>query len=453
MVESIVDALRRIKADVAAYLQPASIERLCRELGHVWRERTLGPVVTIHAFLLQVLHGNTACDHVPHLVGKKFTGEAYAEARARLPLALFERLLMCVGASLKSCREEAERWCGHRVWMLDSTGCSMPDTPELQRAFGQPGNQKPGCGFPVAHLLTLFHAGTGLLQKVILSPLRTHDLKHASKMHRELAAGDVLVGDRGFCSFAHLAQLVMAGFHGVLRIHPRMIVSFRMGRSHVPRGRRLRKLRGARGLPRSRWVRWLGHCDQVVEWYKPRQRPKWLDAEAYAALPGSLLVRELRFEIQLAGFRTQQITLVTTLLDPVRYPAEELAQLYFDRWRVEVNLRHLKQTLHLDVLRCKTETGVRKEICMLALVYNLVRLVMLEAARRQGVAPDRISFVDALRWLNTARPGKALRPLIVHPVRHRVEPRVKKRRAKNYPLMTRPRAELREAMMAKHVVA
>jgi hypothetical protein len=168
MVGSILDALRRIKADVAAHLQAALIEELCHELGYAWRERTLGPVTTIHAFLLQVLHGNTACDDVAHLMGRRFSGEAYAQARARLPLALFERLLAAICRALQPCRDEAERWCGLRVWVVDGTGCSMPDTPELQQAFGQPGGQKPGCGFPVAHLLALFHVGTGLLQKAIV---------------------------------------------------------------------------------------------------------------------------------------------------------------------------------------------------------------------------------------------------------------------------------------------
>jgi len=291
--------------------------------------------------------------------------------------------------------------------------------------------------------------GANIIQS-FASPLFTpHDLKHASQMHPELAPGDVLVGDRGFCSFAHLAQLVAAGFHGVMRIHQRMIVDFRIGRMHVPPRPPFPKLKGAKGLPRSRWVKWLGHCDHIVEWYKPKQRPKWLDKEAYAALPSSLLVRELRFQIQRPGFRVHEVTLVTTLLDPQRYPAEELAQLYFDRWRIEVNLRHLKQTLGLDVLRCLTEAGVRKEICMLALVYNLVRLVMLQAARQQEVEPDRISFIDALRWLRTAKPGEDVPLLIVNVPRQRVEPRVKKRRPKQFPLMKRPRAELREALMSQ----
>lgn len=173
-----------------------------------------------------------------------------------------------------------------------------------------------------------------------------------------------------------------------------------------------------------------------------------MTAEEYAALPASIFVRELRYRVSQPGFRTREILLVTTLLDPIQYPAAELAQLYFDRWRVEVNLRHLKQTLHMDVLRCKTVAGIHKELRMLALVYNLVRLIMLEAAKQQRVNVERISFIDALRWLVHVRPGESLCTLIVNPLRlGRVEPRVVKRRPKQYPLMKRPRHELKQALL------
>lgn len=228
----------------------------------------------------------------------------------------------------------------------------MPDTPALQAEFGQPGGQRKGCGFPVAHLLILFHAGSGMLQKMIVSPMRTHDLKQAWQTHAELKPGDVLVADRGFCSYAHLAQFVKGGLHGVFRLHQRIIVDFRIGRMHVPPSPPYPKLKHPQGLPRSRWVKWLGHCDQQVEYFKPQSRPRWMSAADYAALPASILVRELRYRIWQPGYRTRDVVLVTTLLDPVEYPVAELAQLYFDRWRVEVNLRHLKQTLHMDVLRC-----------------------------------------------------------------------------------------------------
>jgi hypothetical protein len=447
MVANILRAIAHIKADVARQLSATMIEQACHEVGYTWRQRVLGPVATLHAFLLQVLHGNTACDHVPHLLGGGFSGEAYAQARIRLPLELFDRLLAAVCGALGQCRDEAARWCGHRVWLLDGTGCSMPDTPELQRAFGQPGGQASGCGFPVAHVLALLHLGTGMLQKMIVAPLRTHDLVDAWRTHAELAAGDVLVADRGFCSYAHLAQLVLAGLHGVFRMHQAARVDFRIGRMHTPRTGPYRNLRG---LPRSQWLRWLGTRDQVVEYFKPQRCPPWMSAEAYAALPDSLVVRELRYRITRRGCRTRDVTLVTTLVDAERYTTADLAELYDARWQIETNLRHVKQTLHLDVLRCKTLAGVHKEMRMIALVYNLVRLVMLAAARQQQVPVDRVSFIDALRWLITAEPGESVPALIVRPRRlGRFDPRVRKRRPKQYPLMRRPRHQLRQALLKK----
>jgi hypothetical protein len=447
MVTSILRAIAHIKADVARQLSPALIEQVCHKVGYVWRQRRLGPVATIHAFLLQVLHGNTACDHVPHLAGGDFSGEAYAQARIRLPLEVFDRLLSAICGALEQCRDEAARWCGHRVWLLDGTGCSMPDTPELQQAFGQPGGQAQGCGFPVAHVLALFHLGTGMLQKMVVAPLRTHDLVGAWRTHAELASGDVLVADRGFCSYAHLAQLVSAGLHGLFRMHQAVLVDFRIGRMHAPTAGPNRNLLH---LPRSQWVRWLGTCDQLVEYVKPKRCPRWLSAEDYAALPTSLLVRELRYRIVRRGCRTREVTLVTTLVHAERYTAAALAELYDARWQIETNLRHLKQTLHMDVLRCKTLAGVHKELRMIALVYNLVRLVMFAAARQHRVPVDRVSFIDALRWLLTAEPGERLPALNVHRRRlGRFDPRVRKRRPKQYPLMQQPRDKLRQALLGQ----
>jgi hypothetical protein len=447
MFDNISHALHQIKSDVARTLEAAMIVRLCTELGHHWRERELNPVATVHGFLLQVLHGNTACNHVPHLMGKSISGEAYGQARARLPLELFQRLLREVCCSLRSCLDESARWCGHRVWMMDGSSCSMPDTPQLQDAFGQPGRQAHGCGFPVAHLLTLFHAGTGMLLRVLAAPLRTHDMAQASQLHAELEPGDIVLADRGFCSYAHLALLMQSKMHAVFRLHQKQLVSFRIGRLHVPPSPLFPRLRHSRGLPHSRWIKWLGRLDQQVEYFKPKQRPKWMSKEAYEALPGSIVVRELRYRIAQPGCRTREITLVTTLLDPVLYRAIDLAELYARRWQIETNLRHLKQTLHMDVLRTKTVAGIHKELMMFALVYNLVRLVMLQAGARQEVPPDRISFTDAMRWLQHVEPGKELENLDLVPRRPgRHEPRVRKRRPKQYDLMSKPRNALRQAL-------
>ena len=440
---SITRALGRIKDDLANLLAPAFVEQVCREAGHTWRDRLLDPVTLIHLFILQILHGNTACAALPRLSGQPFTASAYCQARSRLPLRVITALASRVGQSLQEATQTTGLWHGHRVILVDGSGFSMPDTPALQGYFGQPGAQAPGCGFPVAHLLATLDAGSGMILDLIASPLRTHDMAHVRKIHPQLHPGDVLLADRGFCSYAHLALILKGLMHACLRIHQKQIVDFRPHRAHA-RGKHIK------GLPRSRWLKRLGLRDQLVEWLKPAGPPCWLGEEAFSRLPGTLTLRELRYHVTQRGHRTRQVTLVTTLLDPMTYPAAALANLYGRRWQIETDLRHLKTTMKMDVLRCKTVEGVLKEMWMFALVYNLVRMVMLEAARRQKVAPDRISFADALRWLAYAPPDQQLPDLIVNPLRPgRIEPRAVKRRPKEYDRVNKPRAEMRKALLTK----
>jgi hypothetical protein len=450
MVHMITEALKHIKVELARMFDAPTILALCREVGYQWRPRVLDPVTTVHLFLLQILHGNTACSHLPHLAGLRFTAAAFCQARTRLPLVVWQQLVRQTSAACEQTTHDEGRWRGHRTFLVDGSSFSMPDTPELQEYFGQPGGQRPGCGFPVAHLLALFHAGTGFLLEVLAAPWHTHDMAQVALLHPTLRPGDVLVGDRAFCSFAHLALLHQQGLHALFRVHQKQIVDFTPSRSHTtPKPRAAQK-----GLPRSRWLRELGLTDQLVEWVKPVHPPAWMTPALFAALPAALCVRELRYRVAQAGFRTRTITLVTTLLEADLYPADALADLYRCRWQVETNLRHLKQTMGLEVLHCQRLAGVMKELTVFALVYNLVRIVMLEAAKRQGVALDRISFVDAVRWLSTARPGEPLPPLVVNPHRpDRVEPRAVKRRPKPYPLLMKPRRVARHALRQQHVGA
>jgi len=444
MALSIPEIVRQFKADVAKALSRETVEKICGYLGYVCRHRVLDPTVTLHVFLLQILHGNTACTALSRLAGLPFTAAAYCVARKRLPLALFQDLLERVCDALFPERERAHRWHGHRTWSLDGSSFSMPDTPALQAHFGQPSNQAKGCGFPVAHILALFHAGTGLLLRVVASPLRTHDLRHTATMHPELQEGDILLADRGFASYAHLALLFLRNVHAVFRGHQKQIVSFRVGRKHT--GQHHPK----RGMPRSRFLKRLGRRDQLVEYSKPKEQPAWLDDATFARLPATLVVRELRYHTPQRGHRTKVITLVTTLLDPLVYPKTELEQLYLSRWQIETNFKHLKTTMRMEVLHCKSIMGVLKELYMFALAYNLIRLVMLEASRRQNVPLDRISFIDALRWLRDAGADTLLTPLVVNPARpNRLEPRVIKRRMKEYDLMKKPRDVLRKALPRK----
>ncbi len=446
----IVSILRRLQKGPAEQLDRPEILDTCRQVNHTWRQCLLNPVTLVHLFLTQILHGNTAINHLVRISGLPFTDSAYCQARSRLPLALFRELLRRVADRIRPEVDNTRTWFGHRVFVTDGSSFSMPDTPELQKRFGQPSGQQSGCGFPVAHLLSLFHVGTGMLMEVVAAPVYTHDMSGVAQIHPRLGKDDILMGDRGLCSFAHLALLLARGAHGVFRMHQRQIVDFTPRRAHAQASHK----RDTKGLPHSRWVRGLGLTDQVVAWLKPEQRPDWMTAAQYALLPAELIVRELRYRTGRSGFRVREVTLVTTLLDGELYPLEELAELYRRRWEAEGHLKALKTTMKMEVLRCETVAGVTKELLMFALVYNLVRLVMLEASRRQGVPVDRVSFVDALRWLMEARPGAALPKLVVNPDRSdRVEPRVRKRRPKQYPLMTKPRSELHKSLLGPGVAA
>jgi hypothetical protein len=448
----LVSILRRVRQDVATGLDTEAINTACRDEKYTWKERLLNPTNTIHVFMLQILNENTPLNDLPHKSGESFTGSAFCKARKRLPLGVFRRLLRRLADTLlpQSSGAQADdqgRWYGHRVFIMDGSSCSMPDTAELRDHFGQPGNQRPGCGFPVAHLMVLFDAGTGLLREILTSPLRTHDMSQVTQLHPALQPGDIGLGDRGFCSYAHLALLALKGVFGVFRIHQRIKVDFESSEPSTATGTgRQRRL--------PRWLHRLGAMDQLVEWLKPKQAPNWMTGPEYAKLPDRLVVRELRYLVGRPGFRTQVVTLVTTLLDAELYPLLALAELYRQRWQAEQHLRELKTTLHMDVLKCKTLAGVLKELCVFAMVYNLAWVVLGAAARRQGLPIGRLSFIDAVRWLRSAKQGAGLCKLVVNPDRpNRVEPRVVKRRPKAYDRMTRPRAELRRRLLEGSVAA
>jgi hypothetical protein len=447
MVPSVTAILQRFKTDWASQLQSDAIHTACREAGYTsWRDRLLNPVTTVQLFLLQILHGNTACQHLPHISGLRFSASAYCQARSKLPLAVLTHLLQRLGHAVQPALSKQGRWHGHRTFFVDGSGCSMPDTPVLQKEFGQPAEQRPGCGFPVAHLLALFHAGTGLLTQLVVAPLHTHDLARVREVHPALQPGDVLVADRGLCAYAHLALLVQAGLHTLLRVQARQIVDFTPGRPFVMPG--TRRTPEIKGVPRSRWIKTHGQDDQQVEWFKPKTCPPWLEPETFKTLSPALVVREIRYHVSAPGFRPQPITIVTTLLDSEHYPCADVAALYHQRWEAETHLGQLKTTMKMDILHCKTVLGVQKELTVFAIVYNLVRLVMLQSAQRQQVEVERISFLDALRWFGAPDSGVPLEGLHMNPSRpHRIEPRAQKRRPKKFPFMSKPRHVLRQQLL------
>lgn len=441
----IAAAVRRIKSDPLECLGGAErVNRCFAAAGHVWRERVLDPANTIKLFLLQVLNGNTAITHLPLLSRIDCAPSSYCEARGRLPVAGMASLVEQLSCEAGRCIDSTSRWLGRRVLMADATTAATPDQSGLQKLWPQPSAQEPGCGFPVVKLLALMDLATGGILQLTMLCLTVHEMSQLAGMHGVLLAGDVLLGDRAFCSFGHLALLGAMSVDAVFRMHQRQIVDFTPNRPCRRRSKKKKKYQ--RGIPSSRYVKKLGEEDQIVEWKRPVNRPLWMSDQQFDSQPRVMLVRELRYRITAKGMRTRQVTLATTLLDPMRYPKREIARLYGLRWEIETNFRHLKTTMRMEHLKCQTPDGVVKELMVFALVYNLIRAAMVQAAQRQQIADaNRISFINALRWLRALLSDVQAQPtpnLIVNHIRtDRYHPRVKKRRMKEYDLMNKPRSQ------------
>jgi|WetSurMetagenome_2_1015567.scaffolds.fasta_scaffold144767_1 hypothetical protein len=448
-------ALARLRSGTEDLLTTEPINQLARAAGLAFRNTPLTPGNTLRLFVQQVAHGNVACTAVRHLAGESFTDSAWCQARQRLPLELITQVQRTI---VDAARRELDgagdlgaepyRWHGHRLHVVDGTSDSMPDTPELRAHYDVPAGCRPGLGFPTSHLVMLMDHKSGLLIDCRDAELTASDLSQTPPLHAHLRPGDVLLGDVAYAGWAHLALLLQANLHAVMPMHHRRIVNFAPGRAHVHphQGKAAKRV----GKPRGRVLQALGPDDQLVEYTKPREQPAWLSAERWAKLPDTITVREIRRTIKRHGFRPMTVCIVTTLLDPVAYPAAELIELRLTRWMIETNIRHLKITLGMDVLKCKTLSGIRKERWVFILVYNLLRIVMLRAAQAQGVNVNRLSFADTLAWL---RHGaiRELPTLLVNPLRPgRLEPRVIKRQKKEFPYMTAPRAKLKAQLREKH---
>lgn len=437
MSGSIARSVREIKSDLRSIITPSLVLKLCLAAGHTWRNRTLGPVETIYLFIAQVLHGNTSCAHVRQLGHFAFTRSAYCEARKRVPAAIFRELLREIGQRVTKKASQVGLWRGHRIVSVDGSSFSMSDTKELRGLFRwAPENR--GFEFPVSKFVALFDLITGALLDLVPASMRDHELSLVQRLYDLLRPGDVVVADRLYCTYAYLAQLASEDLHFVVRVPAQSRnVDFRHHRRHA----RHKHWKG----PQSIWIRSLGKLDQIVDWIKPREAPSWLPREVWEHLPDLLRVRELRYRLSRRGFRPREVTLVTSLLDPDRYPKKAVAELYGLRWQVETNLRHLKATMRMDVLRCRTVDGICRELAVFGIVYNAVRLVMVHAAEARGVPPDRISFIDVLRWLELGCPGPELPPFLINHRRARSPaPRVVRRRHKNHTYMTRPRTPQRK---------
>jgi hypothetical protein len=406
--------LARLRQEPLSHLPIADLVRqACEACELEYRNRLLTPLVTLRLFLLQILHGNTAINHLRQLSGLAFVASSYCEARERLPLAMITGLI----ASLARWAGRADgdkSLPGQRVLVVDGSTFSTPDEPGLRERFGLYPTATVGVAYPMGKLLGLLDLATGMFVELLALPLLIHDMGGVARLHPSLRAGDILVGDRAFCSFAHFHLLSVAGVFGCFRLHQR------------------RKP----GKGRERWG-------------KPSRCPAWMSPEQFATLPAFIDVRLVGYAVVHKGFRTKHVTVATTLLDETMWSDEQLANLYGHRWeaavrhrRIETCFGYLKTTMGMNMLRCRTVAGVEKELAMYLLAYNLVRLAMVRMAGQRRVEVRKVSFIDAMRYLAARMMGLAgVEDLIINPTRPgRTQPRVIRGRLKQYDLMNRPRS-------------
>lgn len=416
--------------------------------GALSRRRFFSKENTFWAFFSQVLDNDGGCQEVVRKLQAfaaiksqtlpSSSTAAYCQARAKLDLSSLEAILSHT-SNQHLAKPDCDLMNGRRVIVVDGTGVSMPDTPENQLVWPQQRNQKPGCGFPQGAICACFCLQTGLLLSHRVGNKKSHELPMLREQWDTFTSGDIFLGDKGFCSYFDVSNLKGRGVDSVITL--------------------------ARRIPATEAssVKVLGENDLIIYWKKPVRSKKYSSYSLvdWEALPDTLTLRQIKVRVDQPGFRTKGFYIITTLLDEKAYTADDLADLYFQRWDVELFFRDIKTTMGMDILRCKTPDMVRKEILMHFIAYNGIRYLMSKAVAHAGGCVRRISFkgsVQALRqWephLNQAKispqEGSRLIDLLYETIADyvvperpgRSEPRAVKRRPKPYQLLTAPRHEM-----------
>lgn len=429
-------------AGAEVFFAACSIEWIRQTLGNLGqRHRIYDAVTTWLIFLAQTLSPDRSCRsalaqaRASGLLNAKasvHTG-GYCRARERLPEDALHEVAAKLGAELITAERSAERWHGRRVLVADGSSASMPDTPANQAQYPQPSAQAAGCGFPVMYVCALMSLASGALLDFATGGGAGNELALWRQLWPLMRPGDIAMGDSLYCGYADVALLRGRGVDCVTRLKRRK-TDFRKGLI-------------------------FGVLDHLTVWRCPKQLPTWLGTQT---LPAEMSVRELRFRIEVPGFRTEMVTLVTTLTDAELYSKEDLADLFFQRWQVELRLRDIKVMLGMDMLRTTTPERVRKELWMCLAGYNVLRTLMYEAAQKAGVPVARMSFQGCRQRLlaaaASAGPARQFPRLYRRLIRdiakdqnpnrpNRIEPRAVKRRPKQYDLLNQPRAILRKRLL------
>ncbi len=417
------------------------------EEGPNSRQRVFSLRLTFECFLWQMLKPRTSCREVVRQVqawlrldGRGLIDEsdsAYVQARQRLPQERMERALSATATTAD--HRAGGKGClgGRPVKVVDGSTAQIADTPENQKVYPQPSSQKKGCGFPVIRFIALLSLSSGAILKVIMDSLHSHDLRLFRRLCQHLQKGDIVLGDRAFGEYTTAATLPQQGVDLVARLHHQRKVDFRKAKR-------------------------LGKNGGLFIWNKGCQQSQILSADEWALLPAQITVRIIRFKATIRGFRGRRMTLLTTLLDPKLYPAEQIIGLYARRWALELCFRDIKSTMGMEYLRCKSPEMAQKELLAYLLAHNLIRCIISEAVACYNFDLQRVSFkgaVDALRQYSAAiaqarsqRLRRCLwndlllnlaRDLVPHRP-NRKEPRAVKRRPKAYPLLNQPRRQFVE---------
>lgn len=392
-------------------------------------------------FIWQVLQFRTSCRAVVRqlqafcetpTVRFDENTSGYCQARQRLPLAWMQKAFEDSAAAANRLSKQGIPGWTRPVKVVDATGIRMADTDANRKCYRYPSGQKPGCGFPVMKVMGLYSLLSGAMEKVVYDIWYRHDMLLFTRISAALQPGDILLGDRAFCAYLVLAGLGARNIDSVCRLHQ------------------------ARPLPRGRKNR-IGPADWLVVWRRPPKTHPSHDKDAWAALPTQITVRIIRSRMQVKGFRTRDMWIATTLLDPQLYPAQSIAELYRRRWDMELCFRDLKTTMGMEEFRCLSPDMVHKELFAYLVAHNLIRCLMAEASSRHKVCRTRISFkgaIDAARSFQQAmhaspskHQARRLHSRLLEilasdlvPLRlGRCEPRAVKRRPKNYQRLTKHR--------------
>ena len=430
-----------------ALLSRPAVEAACRAFRHQWRERVYLPWITLSLFLSQVLSDDHSCEDAVDRFQKYRSDQglppvspettSYCEARDRLPEGVFWELVRGTGRAVHERAEVSWLFHGRPVKILDGSTVIMPDTPRNQAAYPQPRSQAPGLGFPIARILVIFSLAVGTVLEAAIGPYQgkqTSELALLRTVLDQFQPGDIVLADRFFCSYWVIAALRARGVDVVVRLHQRRAADFRCGHR-------------------------LGRNDHAVPWKKPEEVPAWMSRAEYEAMPPWLAIREVRVHVKDKTKRVRRLVIATTLRDARAYSAQELGDLFRQRWHAELDLRSLKTDMQMEMLRTKSPEMVRKEVAAHLVAYNLIRGVMAEAARGEGIKPRTVSFkgaqhtvreFEAVHLYDPERIASDLPRLVSLIGKKRVgdrpdryEPRAVKRRPKPHPLLRMPRKKAR----------